>query len=174
MEIHNLMEDMVTQTVDELFDAGSKGEADGWCTCRQCRLDVACYALNRLKPEYVLSGRGVAYADLDYNEKLQRTADVVTYVREGWRRINASPRPNHAVFASGDCTALPPGPVYNFRPIVGRLFNGSSFEPIVDARVSLLDENGLVRMMDTTWFNPYDLVRNTNGKIGRASCRERV
>ena len=46
---------------------------------------------------------------------------------------------------------------------MGRLFNGVTFEPITDANVSLVDESGLVKMMDSNWPNPYPLVKNTNG-----------
>jgi len=163
VDIHNLIEDLVVDTVDELFDAEAQGATKGWCTCKQCRMDVACYALNRLKPEYVLSGRGVAYSELDYQEKLQRGADVVSLVREGWARINAAPRPNHAHVQGAGLQDVPTGPVFNFLPIMGRLFNGVTFEPIVDAEVSLVDDSGLVTMMDSNWSNPYPLVKNTNG-----------
>ncbi|MBN2875315.1 MAG: late competence development ComFB family protein [Spirochaetales bacterium] len=163
MEIHNLIEDLVIKTVDELFDAQADGATKSWCTCKQCRMDVACYVLNRLKPEYVLSGRGVAYSELDYGEKLQRGADVVSLVREGWAKINAAPRPNHAHRSGDESRELPTGPVFNLLPIMGRLFNGETFEPIVDAQVSLVGDSGLVRMMDSNWSNPYTLVKNTNG-----------
>ena len=163
MDIHNLMEDLVIETVDELFDADSLGATGAWCTCRQCRMDVACFVLNRIKPEYVLSGRGVAYAELDYGEKLQRGADIASLVKEGWAKINAAPRPNHSHHSGAESQDAPVGPVFNVRPIMGRVFNGSTFEPIVDAIISLVDESGLVKMMDSNWPNPYPLVKNTNG-----------
>jgi len=163
MDIHNLMEDFVIETVDELFDAEAKGSTGQWCTCKQCRMDVSCYVLNRLKPEYVLSGRGVAYSETDYGEKLQRGADVASLVKEGWARINAAPRPNHDRERTDERRDVPTGPVFNVRPIMGRLFNGATFEPIVDARVSLIDDSGIVRMMDSNWTNPYPLAKNTNG-----------
>jgi len=167
MDIHNLMEDLVLSTVDELFDAQALGTTGTWCTCRQCRMDVACFVLNRLKPEYVLSGRGVAYSEQDYQEKLQRGADVVSLVKEGWARINAAPRPNHTRAGDGSgsagCDDSFDGPVFNLRPIMGRLFNGLTFEPISSVEVSLNDEHGLVRMMDSNWLNPYPLVSNTSG-----------
>jgi len=163
MEIHNLMEDMVKSTVDELFDAGRPGDSS-WCTCQQCRMDVACYVLNRMKPEYVVSSRGLAHAEQDYNEKLQRLADVVSLVREGWARINASKRPHFEHKSRITPVTLPEGPVYNFPPIMGRLFDGGNFAPIEDLIVSLLDEKGnVVAMMDANWQNPSPLVKNTAG-----------
>lgn len=163
MDIHNLMEDLVLDTVNELFDAKVQGASVHWCTCRQCRMDVACFVLNRLKPEYVLSGRGVAYSELDYGEKLQKSADVASLVKEGWAKINAAPRPNHSHRSGDECQDVPAGPVFNVRPIMGRLFNGVTFEPITDTNISLVDESGLVKMMDSNWPNPYPLAKNTNG-----------
>lgn len=163
MEIHNLMEDMVKSTVDELFNADRPGPSS-WCTCQQCRMDVACYVLNRMKPEYVVSSRGLAHSEQDYNEKLQRLADVVSLVREGWAKINASKRPHFEHKNRIAPVNLPEGPVFNFPPIMGRLFDGGNFAPIENLSVSLLDEHGaLVAMMDANWQNPSPLVKNTAG-----------
>ncbi len=163
MEIHNLMEDLVKSTVNELFDAEEKGKSS-WCNCNQCRMDVACYVLNRMKPEYVLSGRGLVHSEQDYNEKLQRIADVVSLVREGWSKINATKRPHFEHSSKQNELPIPSGPVYNIPPIMGRLFHGLDFSPMQDVDVSLIDENGsLVAMMDPNWQNPCTLVKNTAG-----------
>jgi len=163
MDIHNLMEDLVKTTVHELFDLEEKGATGSFCTCRQCRMDVACYVLNRLKPEYVVSARGVAYVEQDYTEKLQRVADVVSLVREGWARINATKRPNHAHSSDEERAVLPAGPVFNVPPIMGRIFKSTNFEPLSDIQVHIEDDAGLVRMMDANWQNPIQVVKNTAG-----------
>ncbi|HAE21876.1 MAG TPA: competence protein ComFB [Spirochaetaceae bacterium] len=163
MDIRNLMEDYVKATVHELFDAEQKGSTSSWCTCDQCRLDVACYVLNRLKPEYVISGRGVAYSEQDYQEKLQKTADVVSLVREAWAKINSSPRPYHSHGAKHVEQQQASGPVYNLPPIMGRLFNGNNFEPIAAGTIELHSDEGLVAMIDANWQNPYPMVKNTAG-----------
>jgi competence protein ComFB len=70
MEIHNTTEDMVLSIVHDIFDAIEKeGKPDRPCTCYQCRLDTACYVLNRISPKYVVSSRGVARAESDTMEK---------------------------------------------------------------------------------------------------------
>lgn len=163
MEIRNLMEDLVQATVAELFASQAKGAAQGFCTCDQCRLDVACFVLNRLKPEYVVSGRGVAYTEQDYVEKLQKTADVVSLVREGWAKINSSPRPYHVGEACCKDYELPKGPLFNLPPLMGRLFNGNTFEPIASGALRLEADGAPARMMDAHWQNPYPLVPNTAG-----------
>ncbi len=163
MEIHNLMEDLVLDTVNELFDSKEKGSAGSWCTCGQCRQDVACFVLNRLKPEYVVSGRGVAYVEQDYGEKLQKIADVVSMVREGWSKVNASKRPNHPHTPLADGQTRIAGPVFNVPPIMGRVFNGSNFEPISNITISLHDGDNPVQMMDSNWQNPCTIVEHTAG-----------
>jgi competence protein ComFB len=163
MEIHNLMEDIVLKTVNELFDQEEGTKRLGYCTCYQCRMDTSFYVLNRTKAEYVISGRGVAYAESDYMDKLQRNADLYTLIREGWTRINQTKRP-HFVHGSGkERPGYPLPPVFNFPPIIGRLFKSSNFEPLVDIQVSLFHEGKLMEMIDPNWQNPYEVVSNTAG-----------
>lgn len=163
MEIHNLMEDLVKQTVNDIFDATVKGSASDFCTCYQCRMDVACYALNRMKPDYVISSRGVAYGENDYGEKLQRVADIATLVREGWTKINHAKRPHFEHSSGNERPAMPEGAVFNFPAIMGRLFNGLNFAPLSGLTVSLFRGESLVQMMDPNWENPSPLVKNTTG-----------
>lgn len=161
MEVHNLMEDLVKNVIQEMFDA--EKDKTSWCTCEQCRTDVACYVLNRVKPEYVVSSRGLAYSELDYIDKLQRMADVVSLVKEGWAKINASPR-NHIVQNAQKTEPLVAGSAYNIPPIMGRVFNGLTFEPMHDIDVFLVNEKDVpVVMMDDNWQNPIRLYKNTAG-----------
>ncbi|MCL2373939.1 MAG: late competence development ComFB family protein, partial [Treponema sp.] len=61
MELHNTMEDIVVARVSEIFEAIEKGDAaQKYCTCKQCRMDITCYALNRVWPHYIVSNRGVS------------------------------------------------------------------------------------------------------------------
>ena len=62
MTIHNLMEDFVYNEVNKVFDA-AKEKNEPWftCNCMQCRLDTVCFVLNRIKPRYTASGRGMAH-----------------------------------------------------------------------------------------------------------------
>ena len=161
MDIHNLMEDLVKSVIQEMFDEAARSKTS-WCTCEQCRIDVACYVLNRIKPEYVVSSRGLAYSEIDYLDKLQRMADVVSLVKEGWSKINASPRTHNV--QSGQHSMLPEGPVFNFPPIMGRVFHGEPFEPMSEINVALMTEdNSLIPMMDENWQNPVKLYKNTAG-----------
>ncbi len=163
MEIHNLMEDIVRQNVDELFDSEERSPKLGYCTCAQCRLDVSCYVLNRIAPEYVTSGRGVIHGEADWSGKVQKTADVLSLVREGWTRINLTRRPQFHENAEPRTDQLPTGPVFNFPSVLGRLFNGSDFSPLADVQVSLYQGEELLPMIDPNWQNPCTIVRDTEG-----------
>lgn len=165
MYIHNLMEDLVKHTVNELFETVRVNRDPDWCTCSQCKMDVVCYVLNRLKPEYVVSSRGIAYTDHDYGERLQLKADITSMAREGWSRIDSAKRPNHA-HENGEADSevkTSKGPMFNLPPIMGRVFNGLNFEPIYGATVSLFMGDELIRMIDSNWQNPYQIVKNTAG-----------
>lgn len=164
MEIHNVTEDIVLDAVNEIFDEIEReGKADRPCTCFQCRLDTACYALNRCAPRYVVSSRGVARAETDSIERQQEEADVVSLIHEGLQKIAKSKRPHFEHQNRKEAPQVAEGPVFNFPTIVGRVFNGQNFEPLVDIDVFLMSEGKLSPMLDANFQNPYRLVANTAG-----------
>lgn len=164
MEIHNVTEDIVLDAVNEIFDEIEReGKPNRPCTCFQCRLDTACYALNRSVPRYVVSSRGVARAETDSIEKQQEEADVVSLIYEGLQKIAKSKRPHFEHQNRKDGPVLAEGPVFNFPTLVGRVFNGQNFEPMVDIDVFLLADGKLSPMLDANFQNPYRLVSNTAG-----------
>ena len=77
MDIRNIMEDAVKVLVEELFEREDREKRLGYCTCDQCKLDVQCYVLNRVKPEYIVSSRGLAYSEKEGLDKVQRRADLI-------------------------------------------------------------------------------------------------
>jgi len=82
MNIHNIMESIVLDTVNEIFEDKRK-EGFEMADCLQCRLDVACYVLNRIKPEYIISGRGLLHFEENYHELIQTKVDMVTLINAG-------------------------------------------------------------------------------------------
>ena len=165
MEIHNTTEDTVLQLVHEIYDAiEQEGKPDRPCTCYQCRLDTACYVLNRVPPRYVISSRGAARSETEFIERQQEDADIVSLIYEGINKISRSKRP-HFPHTSAEQKPSHPilGPVFNIPTIIGRAFNGSNFEPMTDIDVELLSEGKRARMIDPNWQNPFHLVANTAG-----------
>ncbi len=157
-----MMEDIVLEKVHEFFQEEETREESGFCTCSQCRMDVACYVLNRIKPVYMISGRGLAYFQTDYKERLQREADLVSQIRQGIEHVMAAKRP-HFPHEQEKEVSMPKGPFFNFPHITGRFFNSVNFEPMCGVKISLLENGKLVKMVDFNWQNPYLCVPPTAG-----------
>ena len=162
MNVHNQMEDLVTALVQEIFDDEQRAEKKGYCVCNQCRLDVACYVLNRVQPRYVISGRGVSHTENIYQDRIQEKADLVTMIHDGIEHVSQTKRPffNHQ---SGSVEGGPTGPLFNFPVIKGRIFNGTTFEPAKDIKVHLYLESELVEMVDPNWQNPCFVHESASG-----------
>lgn len=167
MQVFNVMEELVLETVNEVFEEmGRKGFT--LAECEQCRLDVACYALNRLQPEYLISGRGVVHVENELRQNFQKRADIVALVNEGIRTITKTQRPYYA-----ESAAAPPeekiesrkGSFFNFPSILGTILNGKTFEPAENLDVFLYCGEELVPMIDRSWPNPYFVVRSTRGSF---------
>lgn len=165
MELHNTVEDIVTTMVTEILESIEKnGNPENLCTCDQCRIDTACFVLNRTRPHYIISNRGVARVDQETAEKQQEDVDIVSLIYEGIRRVNHNLRPN--ALHNGKNTgkvAVDQRTVYNVPTIVGRIFNGLNFAPVSDVKVELYQNSELVAMKDSNWQNPYNMVPNTEG-----------
>ncbi len=163
MEIRNIMEDAVKAMVEELFEHEAREKRLGFCTCDQCKVDVACYVLNRVKPEYIVSSRGLAYSEKEGLDKVQRQADIVSLVKEGWGKVSHAPRPtsDHVQGKPFDDDRI--GPVFNFPTIMGRVFDGRTFAPLGEGIVRLLADGEEVGMVDPNWQNPFVLAGATGG-----------
>lgn len=166
MNVHNLMEDIVTKAVNTLYDR-VKGENVTWltCDCENCRLDTVSYVLNRIPPKYVVSGRGVTH-NAEYLASSQLQADVDSLALEGMRTVSSTKRPFHTENRK-DCTIQGNNgkstPAYNFFTFMGVVLDGNTFEPVPKAKITLKMEGKLAEMVDKTWSNPYIMVPSTKG-----------
>jgi competence protein ComFB len=164
IEIHNTVEDIVFTQVNKVCDSIEKDKTGEICTCRQCRIDTACYVLNRVGPYYISSNRGVTRVEQETIARQQKEAEIVSLVYEGIRKVNHNLRPfiNHGA-RNADPETAPNTPMFNIPTIVGRIFNGLKFEPLSEAKVELHRNGDLVVMKDATWQNPFNVVPNTEG-----------
>ncbi|MDR0473816.1 MAG: late competence development ComFB family protein [Treponema sp.] len=167
MDLHNIIEEIVIQKVDEFFDGlEKKDNVENFCTCNHCRNNTACYVLNRTKPFYTVSNRGVTRALLqqESTEQVQKDADIAILIYEGMKHINHNQRPNDSHSNQTPIDELVSSKaIFNIPTIMGRLFSGENFAPISDVQIELLRDNALVPMKDSNWQNPYNLVINTEG-----------
>lgn len=161
MIIHNVMEDLIYNEVNKMFDEAEKNK-EKWftCSCMQCRLDTMCYVLNRVKPRYIKSGRGLAhFLKLEESEKNQIMTDITTLIIEGMHKVLATRRPHKEIITAKSANA----PAFNFPTISGKILNGSNFKPMDNVIVTLKLENDIVPQINILWDNPYKISDKTPG-----------
>lgn len=163
MNVHNMMEEIVTLSVNELYDQ-VKAENIKWltCDCENCRLDTVSYVLNRIPPKYVVSGRGVTHTTTELN-KDQTKADIEAVAMEGMRIVSSTKRPFHSQNRKDCVVQENKTPAFNFCTFTGTVLDGNSFEPVTNAKIVLKCEGKLADMVDMTWSNPYTTVKSNNG-----------
>ncbi len=161
MHIHNVMEDIIYEKVNKLFDE-AKELNEKWltCSCLQCRLDTMCYVLNRVQPRYIKSGRGFAhFLNAESIEGGQIMADISALVIEGMHKVLETQRPH----GDKNCEKAAPKAVFNFPAINGKVLNGSNFNAMSGVSVSLKLDNEIVPQLDILWDNPYTTSEKTPG-----------
>lgn len=159
MEIHNLLEELVTQTVREICEDDEAHEEQRYCTSAECRIDAVCYVLNRIAPRYVSSGRGFAHLSEELHDDQQLQIDLVRLAHEGLKRVSAVARTFYGL-PSGD---IPSGPCFNFPTIKGRVLDGTTFFPLSGVTVTLRTDGAIAPMFDNRWANPYEVSEHTPG-----------
>ena len=165
VNIHNIIEEQAISRVNQLYEQ-VKAEKAPWlsCDCENCRLDTICYVLNRINPRYIVSGRGVTHhADVFMNDT-QLSADIDRLGIEGMRLVSTAKRPYHKTAilnASKDPEVK--RPVFIFPTFIGTVFDGSTFEPLADALVTLKEGQTNAEMMDASWQNPCKTFKATKG-----------
>nr|AGS53818.1 hypothetical protein [uncultured bacterium contig00054] len=165
MDIHNTSEDLVCKVVQNIIeDINKMGNPEGFCLCEQCRVDTICFTLNRVEPHYIVSNRGSTRIDYTGIKHQQDEADLTSIALKGFRMVNHNLRPtaNHKGDEASDRPAIN-STIFDIPTITGRIFDGSSFEPVVDVDVSLYCEGELVKMRNSNWQNPYRMVKSTAG-----------
>ena len=73
--LKNLMEENVEQLLDKMLPT-----MPHICSCTDCRLDMAAYALNRLKPKYTRSDAGAILHRFDTSSAQIETEILATVV----------------------------------------------------------------------------------------------
>jgi competence protein ComFB len=79
------MESVVASYVDEVIETDKS-----FCGCPRCRLDVVAIALNAVKPKYVVTTKGFAYARMSQLQA-QFRADTVIAVTKALKTVKEHP-----------------------------------------------------------------------------------
>ena len=84
-DLKNIMEDDVEYQLNQLLPT-----MPNICACEKCRLDMATYALNRLKPNYVRTNTGALFHKLNTSSTQAKT-EILTAVVTAINTIGAHP-----------------------------------------------------------------------------------
>ena len=85
MELENYTLKWVWEALDEVLK-----DSPDVCSCEQCRYDIACLAVNRLKPNYVVSKHGQIYAKIKMLSQ-QMPTDILTEVVKAVEQVSKNP-----------------------------------------------------------------------------------
>ena len=85
--LRNLTEDFVMKKLEHVLNTLQ------CCKCKQCRLDIASYALNRLPSKYVATTQGELISKADGMDA-QFDASVTTAIIQGAMLVSKHPRHN--------------------------------------------------------------------------------
>lgn len=96
--LKNLMEETVEDTLNRVLPT-----MPNVCSCPECRLDMAAYALNRLKPKYARTIKGAILHRFD-TSSTQIEAAILSTVVSAINVISA--HPNHTVENSSGNSSL--------------------------------------------------------------------
>lgn len=169
MDIHNIMEDIILQYLEDILSQKNRV-----CQCEQCRLDMACYALNKVRPMYVVSSRGFIHTENKKRKEIQDEIDVYSAVVEAVDVISNTRRHEVNKKYPGiefDSSKIKPyyhsitGSFYNFPQIVGRILDSSTLKPLSDVLITLFYKTGkdIIPMFNTRWQNPIKIVPQMEG-----------
>lgn len=85
MELVNYTLNHVWEVLEEVLS-----KRDDICKCEQCKYDIVCMAVNRLKPNYVVNRHGSVYAKIKMLSQQNRT-DILTEVIKAVDKVCANP-----------------------------------------------------------------------------------
>lgn len=162
MFFHNVMEEIMYKEVNRLYDEAKKnGEKWLVCDCIQCRVDSMCYALNRVKPRYIKSSKGLAYFfQVDFKMGSQFFVDISSVALEAMKVVQANRGP-HTDEETEEVSSYKA--CFNFPTIKCKINNGNNLSPMNDVTVKLFLNDKLAEQMDVLWDNPCIVSCNMGG-----------
>jgi len=152
MAIKNMMEDIVTNIVEELL------KNDNDIPQSETNIEeIIAYVLNRIPPKYTTSERGILHGKLESRFKTQQKTDIFLYTYEA---INVMKGRRPSAKAPGKDESEAPRRLAH---IIGEVLEESTFSVVQDIEITLLFKGEVVKMADPNWENPYKTNKSTMG-----------
>jgi len=165
MRLKNTLEDLVYNLTDSIISSYKEDIPKN----PKFKLDVVCYVLNRILPEYIISYRGLIYEEMELKYDSQKFTDIISLIYDAIRTIKSRRKEDISDNISeeiewGYTSIESEDYIFNFPQIIGQVFNSTNFEPIDGAEVLLVDEyNNKINMASSLWKNPIQTFVKTNG-----------
>lgn len=145
MSYQNLMEDIVANVVEEVLRNDKDLNPEEFR-----RNDIIAYVLNRIAPRYVTSERGILHGKLEAKYAVQERTDILFCVYEAIEVIKS----RRSTEVSGAISTGFDGDTCRFAHIVGEVLEETTMVLIPDVEVSLLYNDRVAEMVDSSWKNP--------------------
>lgn len=154
MPVKNIMEDLVSSTIDEIIK-----EEKYFAGIDEYKQDISAYVLNRIPPRYITSERGILHGKLESRFLFQQKTDIILLIHEALEVIkNRRDTPTSVELSN----TIDKRDVF-FPHIIGEVLEETTFSIIPDVEVTLLYKNVPAKMVDSSWENPYKTGRGTLG-----------
>ncbi len=153
MAIKNMMEDIVSSSIEEVLN---KNQDFG--SYRSSFQEIMAFVLNRIPPKYVTSERGILHTEIDSKFMFQQRSDILFLIHEAITHIKTR-REKAAIVSS----ASDEGHKLYFPHLIGQIVEETTFSPVAEVKISLLNKGKIVKMMDENWKNPYYTNKSTKG-----------
>ncbi len=156
MPIRNLMEDVVSAIVDEVFASRTVDNADE--NIEIFKDDIITYVLNKIPPKYYTSERGILHNKLESQIRFQEKSDILMLAHEAIDIVRIRRGSELLTDIDSRKTKEP-----FFPHILGEVLESTTFSIISGVEVTLLYQDKLVEMIGQDWKNPYITNTATNG-----------
>lgn len=156
MPIRNLMEDIVSAIVDEVFADRYNEISDK--KARVFKGDIITYVLNKIPPRYYTSERGILHNKLESQIRFQEKSDILMLTYEAIDTVRFRRDSELLTDVNGEEIKK-----HFFPHILGEVLEATAFSVIPDVEVTLLFQDMPAEMIDPEWKNPYFTNKATRG-----------
>lgn len=168
--LKNTLEEIVIKKVEQ----GFKDNPD-ICQSLQCKKDVAVLILNKIKPRYIISARGMLHQAANTAEQKRISKEIDSVLPSALKQVNEHRRPNFDhnktsgnlmdSFGKKERFTMTDGFFINFPFFLGEVRDRTTDEIISDVKVSMSANEKILDGYDGNWPNPYETSDKSGGKF---------